>query len=137
MSASSSWRKLMKRDAAVPDAPMEDDNPYRDYVQNSLIASPRTDRQSASVVQIESNKLIPLVLVLVVVAVVFGVYASEKAERAMDAARAMDASVAERQRLTERETRIMQDDLKYVRSYLSARGINIPANHEEAEENSK
>lgn len=36
--------------------------------------------------------------------------------------------------ISERETRIMQDDLKYIRAYLSARGINIPANHEEAEQ---
>lgn len=43
----------------------------------------------------------------------------------------------ERSRLAERETRIMQDDLKYIRAYLSARGIAVPANHEEAEENPK
>lgn len=40
----------------------------------------------------------------------------------------------ERARISEREVRIAQDDLKYVRSYLSARGISIPANHEEAEQ---
>lgn len=34
----------------------------------------------------------------------------------------------------EREARIIEDDTKYIRAYLSARGIHIPANHEEAEE---
>lgn len=36
--------------------------------------------------------------------------------------------------ISEREARIMQDDLKFIRAYLNARGIKIPANHEEAEE---
>lgn len=34
----------------------------------------------------------------------------------------------------EREARIIRDDFMFVRAYLSARGIQIPANHEEAEE---
>lgn len=36
--------------------------------------------------------------------------------------------------VAEREARIIEDDTKYIRAYLSARGIHIPANHEEAEE---
>lgn len=36
--------------------------------------------------------------------------------------------------IAEREARIIEDDTKYIRAYLSARGIHIPANHEEAEE---
>lgn len=36
--------------------------------------------------------------------------------------------------LIERETRVMEDDLKYIRAYLSARGIEVPANHEHAED---
>lgn len=43
-------------------------------------------------------------------------------------------SAIEESRKVEREFRIMQDDLKFQRAYLSARGINVPANHEEAEE---
>lgn len=44
------------------------------------------------------------------------------------------AVAEERARLSERETRVMQDDLKFVRAWLSARGYEIPINHEEAEE---
>lgn len=36
--------------------------------------------------------------------------------------------------ISERETRIMQDDVKYIRAYLSARGIQVPSNHEAAED---
>lgn len=43
-------------------------------------------------------------------------------------------NAVEETRKVEREFRIMQDDLKFQRAYLSARGISIPANHEEAEE---
>lgn len=103
--------------------PPEEMEPHREYVMNQSIASPRVDRQSASVVTIESNKLLPLIFSMLVIALVLGIYASGKADRAIDEARHM-----------ERENRVMQDDLKYVRAYLSARGINVPANHEEAEE---
>lgn len=93
-------------------------------------ASPTTDRQSASVVQIESGKLMPVLVVVSMLAaaalcaVAMSFQANERSERAMDQARLM-----------ERESRIMQEDLKYVRAYLSARGIAVPANHEEAEGN--
>lgn len=56
-------------------------------------------------------------------ALVLSVHAIGKAELA-----------AERSRIAERETRIMQDDLKYIRAYASARGIFIPADHDQAEE---
>lgn len=93
-------------------------------------ASPRLDNQSASVVQIESGKLMPILVVVSILAaaalvgVAMSFQANERSERAMDQARLM-----------ERESRIMQDDLKYIRAFLSARGIEVPANHEEAEEN--
>jgi len=113
----------MRVPVAGPEQPLETDDPYRDYVNNSLIASPRADRQSANVVQIESHKLLPLLFAFQIVTMVVAIYANGKADRATDEARHM-----------ERENRVMQDDLKYVRAYLSARGIDIPANHEEAEE---
>lgn len=100
-----------------------DDELMRQY------ACPRTDNQSASVIQIESGKLMPVLVVVSILAaaalagVAMSFQANERSERAMDQARLM-----------ERETRIMQDDLKYIRAFLSARGINVPANHEEAEE---
>lgn len=43
-------------------------------------------------------------------------------------------SARDRALLAEREARIIEDDTKYIRAYLSARGIDIPANHEEAED---
>lgn len=58
---------------------------------------------------------------LIAVAVAF--QADQRSERATDTARLM-----------ERETRLMKDDLKFIRAYLSARGIHIPADHDEAEE---
>lgn len=58
---------------------------------------------------------------LIAVGVAF--QASERSERAMDFARLM-----------ERKTAIMENDLNYIRAWTSARGLKIPANHEEAEE---
>lgn len=46
-------------------------------------------------------------------------------------------SAIEETRKVEREFRIMQDDLKFQRAYLSARGVNIPQDHDEAEEKRK
>lgn len=92
-------------------------------------ASPRVDNQSASVITVESGKLMPVLVVVSILAaaalagVAMSFQANERSERAMDQARLM-----------ERETRIMQDDLKFIRAYLSARGIEVPANHEQAEE---
>jgi hypothetical protein len=96
----------------------------------SQYASPNVREQSASVVQIESGKLMPVLVVVAILAataigaVAMSFQANERSERAMDQARLM-----------ERESRIMQDDLKYIRAYLSARGIHIPQDHDEAEEN--
>lgn len=42
----------------------------------------------------------------------------------------------ERSRMAEREARIMEDDLKFVRAWVNARGYEIPINHEQAEEKS-
>jgi len=81
-------------------------------------------RATGGSVTISSGMVVSVVLAvasLVAIAVAF--QADQRSERAMDQAR-----------LIERETRIMQDDLKFVRAYLSARGIAVPANHEEAEE---
>ena len=92
-------------------------------LRNSHIAMPEVREQSASVIQIETSRLLPAIIFIgllsgaaLAISVVGWISANDKAA------------------LTERETRIMQDDLKYIRSYLSARGIQIPANHEEAEE---
>jgi hypothetical protein len=92
-------------------------------LRGSHVVMPEVREQSASVIQIESSRLLPAILFVGLIAaaalaisIVGYIAANEKAA------------------LTERETRIMQDDLKYIRSYLSARGIQIPANHEEAEE---
>jgi hypothetical protein len=58
---------------------------------------------------------------LIAVAVAFR--ADERSERSMDFARLM-----------ERKTAVMENDLNYIRAWTSARGLAIPANHEEAEE---
>ncbi len=92
-------------------------------LRNSPVAMPMVREQSASVIQIESSRLLPALIIIGVlagIAVAISIMGS--------------ISANERARLTERETRIMQDDLKYIRAYLSARGIEVPANHEEAEE---
>jgi type II secretory pathway pseudopilin PulG len=102
-----------------------DDNMMSQY------ACPQVREQSAAVVQIESGKLMPVLIFVSILAaaalagVAMSFQANERSERAMDQARLM-----------ERETRLMKDDLKYIRAYLSARGIHIPADHDEAEENS-
>lgn len=98
----------------------------------SQYACPSVREQSASVIQIESGKLMPVLVVVSILAaaalagVAMSFQANERSERAMDQARLM-----------ERESRIMQDDLKYIRAWLSARGFEVPANHEQAEETSK
>lgn len=40
-------------------------------------------------------------------------------------------AMSDQNRILEREVRVMQDDFRYIRAYLSARGV--PLNHEEAE----
>jgi hypothetical protein len=92
-------------------------------VRNSQVAMPEVREQSASVIQIESSRLLPWIMIV-----------GSLATAALAISIMGWISANEKARLTERETRIMQDDLKYIRSYLSARGIQIPANHEEAEE---
>lgn len=92
-------------------------------LRHSPVAAPEVREQSASVIQIESSRLLPaliLVGILAGIAVaisIMGVIAAN-----------------EKARITERETRVMEDDLKYIRAYLSARGIEVPADHDEAEE---
>lgn len=92
-------------------------------LRHTSIAMPEVREQSASVIQIESSRLLPAIIFIgllsaasLAISIVGWISANEKAA------------------LTERETRIMEDDLKFIRAYLSARGIDIPANHEEAEE---
>ncbi len=94
-----------------------------DNVDKSLTAHPGGSN-STSHARIDGSVIIGVVAILVIaIAIGIAVRAEGKADIAVEEARKM-----------ERETRIMQDDLKYIRSYLSARGVNIPANHEEAEE---
>jgi hypothetical protein len=87
------------------------------------VAMPEVREQSASLIQIESSRLLPAILFVgllaaaaLAISIVGWISANDKAA------------------LTERETRVMEDDLKYIRAYLSARGIDVPRNHEEAEE---
>jgi hypothetical protein len=72
--------------------------------------------QGANVFHIESKNALMVAIVMMVISVSFSIIAMAYA------------------RLAEREARIIEDDTKYIRAYLSARGIHIPANHEEAEE---
>jgi hypothetical protein len=72
--------------------------------------------QGAQVIQIESKNAFTLAIVMMVLAVAISFVALMYAMHA------------------ERESRIIEDDTKYIRAYLSARGIHIPANHEEAED---
>lgn len=98
-----------------------------DETTAQYFASPRTDNQSASVVQIEQSKSVIAVICILAASAVLAVgvsfHALGRAEEAV-----------EKSRLMERESRILEDDTKYIRAYLSARGIHIPANHEEAEQ---
>jgi hypothetical protein len=90
--------------------------------------SPTVREQSGSVINIENAKgLIAIACILAAASVVaMGVafHALGRAENAVDQARLM-----------ERETKLMQADLQFIRAYLSARGIHIPKDHDEAEEN--
>lgn len=43
-------------------------------------------------------------------------------------------NAVETARIMERETKLMAADLQYIRAYLSARGIHVPKDHDEAEE---
>lgn len=92
-------------------------------VKGSQVAMPEVREQSASVIQIESSRLLPAIL-----------FVGLLAAAALAISITGWVSANDKAALMERETRIMADDLKYIRSYLSARGIHIPANHEEAEE---
>lgn len=73
-------------------------------------ASPRTDNQSASVVQIESGKLVPLVIVLALLAG-FGIGMSVLSMR--ESAKA------------EREARVMQERWNDLKVELARRGIPV------------
>lgn len=83
--------------------------------------------QGAQVIQVDHSRgLISVICILAaasVLAVGVAFHALGRAEVAVEQARQMRV-----------ETRILEDDTKYIRAYLSARGINIPANHEEAEQ---
>ena len=90
--------------------------------------SPNVREQSASVIQVENGRgLIAVACILAAGAVLsmgIAFHAVGRADMALEEAKLM-----------ERETRLMKDDLKYIRAYLSARGIHIPQDHDEAEEN--
>ncbi len=83
--------------------------------------------QGARVHQVENARgLVPLMCILAAgsfVAMAVSLHALGEANRALDEAHRMQV-----------ETRVMQDDLKFIRAWTSARGQHIPANHEEAEE---
>lgn len=81
------------------------DDPLAQY-----IASPRTDNQSASVVQIESGKLVPLVIVLALLSG-FGIGMSVLSMR--ESAKA------------EREARVMQERWNDLKVELARRGIPV------------
>lgn len=79
--------------------------------------------ESHSTVTIPSSTLlIGLLLSACMVSVGVSFYAIARSDAAMRQAQ-----------LSERETRIMEDDFKYVRAWLSAHGQFIPGNHEDAE----
>lgn len=89
--------------------------------------SPNVREQSGSVITIENTKgLIAVACILAASAVVamgIAFHALGRAQNAVDTARIM-----------ERNTKLMQADLQYIRAYLSARGIHVPQDHDEAEE---
>lgn len=81
------------------------DDPLAQY-----FASPRTDNQSASVVQVESTKLLPLLIILALVAgVALGLSISSIRESAK----------------SEREARVMQERWNDLKVELVRRGIPI------------
>ncbi len=102
------------------------DAPETPKIENSQVAQPNVREGSASVVIIDSSKFVPL---LVGIAILSGL--------AVGISFVAYMSSMNMQRITERENRVMEDDLKFIRAFLSARGIEIPANHEEAEEKTK
>jgi hypothetical protein len=75
-----------------------------------FFASPRTDNQSASVVQIESGRLVPLIIVLSLLAG-FGIGMSVLSMR--ESAKA------------EREARVMQERWNDLKVELARRGIPV------------
>jgi hypothetical protein len=95
-------------------------------VKNNQVVAPDVKDHSASVVIMDSSRFVPLLVGIAILAgVAFGISIVGY------------QSTQEMARITERETRVMEDDLKFIRAYLNARGIEVPANHEEAEENQK
>lgn len=81
------------------------DDPLAQYV-----ASPRTDNQSASVVQIESGKLVPLVIVLALLSG-FGI--------------GMSVLSMQESAKAEREARVMQERWNDLKVELARRGIPV------------
>lgn len=81
------------------------DDPIAQYV-----ASPRTDNQSASVVQIESNRLVPLVIIL---AMLSGVGIGMSILSVRESAKA------------EREARVLQERWNDLKVELVRRGIPL------------
>lgn len=77
---------------------------------SQFYASPRTDNQSATVVQIESNRLVPLVIVLALAA---GVGIGMSVASMRESAKA------------EREARVMQERWNDLKVELVRRGIPV------------
>lgn len=75
-----------------------------------FIASPRLDNQSASVIQIESNRLVPLVIILALFA---GVGIGMSVASMRESAKA------------EREARVMQERWNDLKVELVRRGIPV------------
>lgn len=75
-----------------------------------FVASPRLDNQSASVIQIESNRLVPLVIILALFA---GVGIGMSVASMRESAKA------------EREARVMQERWNDLKVELARRGIPV------------
>lgn len=104
------WRRNRGADSAVPDAPLDDD-PYREYVNKSLVANTYTKGQSASVVQIESSKLMPMIVLLAVLS---------------GSAIGLTAFSFTEARNAEREARMLQYYLLELDAKIIAAGIKKP-----------
>lgn len=78
--------------------------------------APRTNSPSAhSIVYVRNDALSVAALVLGAIGMIVGLSAFSWAYMA------------------EREARIMQGDVTFIRAYLNARGIDVPGSHEDAE----
>lgn len=112
------WRRNRGADSAVPDAPLDDD-PYREYVNKSLVANTYTKGQSASVVQIESSKLAPWMFLCCLLSgsSLVGVYAAVSAVKNKD----------EDYRLMQTRYLLMERRYMDMEAYAMLNGWKIPS----------